>query len=56
MLIKLEGLELGEDGLRIVVLVPVKKPVKPGLRKGRTIETTGEAIEAVPLKAAGGQR
>lgn len=56
MLIKIEGSELGE-GL-IVVLVPVKKPApKPGLRKRRTIETTGEAlIDAVPLKAAGGQR
>lgn len=58
VLIELEGLELCEDGLRIALLVPVEKPApKPGLRKARTIETTGETLaEVVPLRAAGERR
>lgn len=56
MLIKLEGLELSEDGLRLALLVPADQGrPKPGLRKARLVETSGETIDdnVVPLRAAG---
>lgn len=59
MLIKLEGLELSEDGLRLAVLVLADQQApKPTLRKAvRLVQTTGETIaEVVPLRAAGERR
>lgn len=45
MLIKLEGLELGEDGLRVALLVLADQGgPRPGLRKARTVEVSGETL------------
>ncbi len=59
MLIKLEQLEMTEDGLRVAVLVPRSQPAKPPVRKCsgvRVIETTGHVMaEVIPLRAAGGR-
>lgn len=59
MLIKLEGLELSDDGLRVAVLVLADQGgPKPGLRKARLVESSGETLadNVVPLRAAGARR
>jgi hypothetical protein len=59
VIIKLEELELTEEGLRlaVVVLSEAKAP-KPTLRKAvRLVDTTGESVaDVVPLRAVGGGR
>jgi hypothetical protein len=58
VLIKLEGLELGEDGLRLAILVLADQGPKPGLRKARLVVVKGETLadNVVPLRAAGERR
>jgi hypothetical protein len=51
-------LELGEDGLRLALLVLADQGPRPGLRKARLVQVTGETLadNVVPLRAAGERR